>query len=207
MRTMKPITAARTKCFTCFLVCVLSTPYVQAANDTPIATQIPAREDGLKSAVVFGELRIELPYSMLSQVVVLPLGFPNLAIGARQASEADLIHFGTLDKFGETLKLYKQKGVIGAAAAANFEKFFDTLSDAVQKKPVDGDSLKRLMEVEAATSAAKHDSPMFMIYRFDLVTTKTLYVIPKDNGEVYYIKGVMTETQVTALISGLANPH
>lgn len=206
MRIMKrDLGVSKATFFACLLLCASPATISQAGTDGAPIPQTPAGVDGLRSTVVFGQLRIELPFSMVSQIVVLPLGFPNLAIGANNASNADLIHFGIMDKFGKTLELYKQKGVIGEAAAENAEKFFDTLSDAVQNKLASGNKLRKLMDVEDAISTTKRDLPTLKLYRFDLASAKHLYVFPKGNSDVYYIKGAMTEEQASALVSGLAH--
>ena len=139
---------------------------------------------------------------MVQSVIVLPLGFNNLAIRSQSANHPDL-HMGTLDNFQANIAQYVSKGFL-EETVNTFDGFFSELVNLVgtQNYP----TLQKIMEVDSATSAKKYARDNPSLYRFDFAKEKHIYFVfsnPKSVAEIYYLKGMISDADFDAIASGI----
>ena len=156
------------------------------------------------SIVTFGQLKLQLPLSMMQSVIVRPASFNNLTIRSQSGRQPD-INIGTLSNFQDDIAQYVSQGILDESITT-FDAFFSELIHLVGTRNYP--KLQMIMGIDTAKSAKKYKRTNPTLYRFNFAKEKHLYFVfsnPKSVAEVYYMKGRISDADFNAIAAGIRN--
>lgn len=156
------------------------------------------------STITFGQLKLQLPLSMMQSVIVRPTSFNNLTIRSQRGRQPD-INMGTLSNFQDDIAQYISQGILDESITT-FDAFFSELIHLVGTRNYP--QLQKIMGIETARSAKKYKRSNPTLYRFNFAKEKHLYFVfsnPKSVAEIYYMKGRISDADLNAIAAGIRN--
>ena len=154
------------------------------------------------STITFGQLKLQLPLSMMQSVVVRPASFNNLTIRSQTGRQPN-IHMGTLNNFQDDIAQYASQRIVDESVTT-FDAFFSELINLVGTRNYP--KLQKIMGIETARSAKKYKRTNPTLYRFNFAKEKHIYFVfsnPKSVAEIYYMKGMISDADFNAIASGI----